>query len=77
MQNSRGKSINQSTNQSKRKTSYANGQTNLGHKHQAPEEVAQDDSRDVVTMVNGAGISSTRFAVQGLECMGESLVVLG
>ena len=24
-------------NQSKRKTSYANGQTNLGHKHKAPD----------------------------------------
>ena len=27
----------QSINQSKRKTSYANGQTNLGHKHKAPD----------------------------------------
>jgi len=26
-----------SINQSKRKTSYANGQTNLGHKHKAPD----------------------------------------
>ena len=31
------RSINQSINQSKRKTSYANGQTNLGHKHKAPD----------------------------------------
>ena len=29
--------INQSINQSKRKTSNANGQTNLGHKHKAPD----------------------------------------
>ena len=29
--------INQSINQSKRKTSYANGETNLGHKHKAPD----------------------------------------
>ena len=28
---------NQSINQSKRKTSNANGQTNLGHKHKAPD----------------------------------------
>ena len=27
----------QSINQSKRKTSNANGQTNLGHKHKAPD----------------------------------------
>ena len=26
-------------NQSKRKTSYANGQTNLGHKHKAPDHI--------------------------------------
>ena len=32
-----GTSINQSINQSKRKTSNANGQTNLGHKHKAPD----------------------------------------
>ena len=29
--------LNQSINQSKRKTSNANGQTNLGHKHKAPD----------------------------------------
>ena len=29
--------VNQSINQSKRKTSNANGQTNLGHKHKAPD----------------------------------------
>ena len=29
--------INMSINQSKRKTSNANGQTNLGHKHKAPD----------------------------------------
>ena len=29
--------FNQSINQSKRKTSNANGQTNLGHKHKAPD----------------------------------------
>ena len=32
-----GISFNQSINQSKRKTSNANGQTNLGHKHKAPD----------------------------------------
>ena len=29
--------VGQSINQSKRKTSNANGQTNLGHKHKAPD----------------------------------------
>ena len=33
----RAATINQSINQSKRKTSNANGQTNLGHKHKAPD----------------------------------------
>ena len=32
-----GPSKSQSINQSKRKTSNANGQTNLGHKHKAPD----------------------------------------
>ena len=33
----RHKEVVQSINQSKRKTSNANGQTNLGHKHKAPD----------------------------------------
>ena len=39
LQQSPGSTTNftQSINQSKRKTSYANGQTNLGHKHKAPD----------------------------------------
>ena len=32
-----GEDGDQSINQSKRKTSNANGQTNLGHKHKAPD----------------------------------------
>ena len=34
---SRSIALFQSINQSKRKTSNANGQTNLGHKHKAPD----------------------------------------
>ena len=36
----------QSINQSKRKTSNANGQTNLGHKHKAPDHKSRSHTTD-------------------------------
>ena len=38
--------LSQRNNQSKRKTSYANGQTNLGHKHKAPDHNHESHTTD-------------------------------